>query len=170
MSLESNAYRRAWAAWLPGALPLLEEEKYAEALAAFPKPESAPISFTPAPPAAQRRIALVTSAGSYDRLTQPPFAERSAIGDITARFLPLDLPDDRIAFAHCHYEREHVETDREVVLPRRALRAAGATLAPTMISYMGYTLDWPSFIETTIPQLIAQARADNANCALLVPV
>ncbi|GAC1402842.1 MAG: hypothetical protein NVSMB64_03340 [Candidatus Velthaea sp.] len=170
MSLESNAYRRAWSAWLPGALPLLEAENYAEALAGFPRPPSDPIEFATAPAADQRRIALVTSAGAYDRRSQAPFVEDSAVGDNTPRFFPLDIADERIAFAHRHYDREHAEADREVVLPRRALRAAGATLTPTVMSYMGYNLDWPAFIEATIPQFVAQARYDGANCALLVPV
>jgi len=35
---------------------------------------------------------------------------------------------------------------------------------------MGYALDWATLIESTIPQLIMQAKTDGANCALLVPV
>ncbi|MFN2461941.1 MAG: hypothetical protein ABR591_14885 [Candidatus Velthaea sp.] len=168
MSLESNAYRRAWAAWLPGALPLLEAEQYAEAFRTFPKPEAAPVPFRAAP--RDRRIAVVTSAGVYDRRTQAAFAAHSAIGDTGVRFFPQDLPVDRLAYAHGHYDREHVDADAEVLLPRAALRAAGAELTPTIASFMGYTLDWPSFIESSIPQLLAQARTDGANCALLVPV
>ena len=35
---------------------------------------------------------------------------------------------------------------------------------------MGYAIDWPTLIESTIPQLIRQVKNDGANCALLVPV
>jgi hypothetical protein len=170
MSLETNAYRRAWAEWLPGALPLLEEENYAEALKTFPKPPAPELPLLAAPPAALRRYAFVTSAGAYDTVTQSPFTARSAIGDTTPRFFPLELPDDQLAFAHGHYDQEHVEADREVLLPRRAFAEAGAALASTIHSFMGYNLDWPSFIESTIPQFIAMARAQAVNCAILVPV
>lgn len=170
MSLESNTYRQSWAAWLPGALPLLEDAQYADALAAFPRPPAPDLAFLAAPPSERRRIAFVTSAGAYDTATQAPFVARSTIGDISTRVFPLDLPDERIAFTHGHYKQEHAEADREVLLPRRSLEAAGGVLTSNVISYMGYNLDWPSFIESTIPQMIAQGRADGANCALLVPV
>lgn len=169
MSLEVTRYRHDWAAWLPAALPLLENEQYADALATFPKPPEPELPFLAAPSAPQRRIAFVTSAGAYDTATQAPFFARSPIGDITPRIFPTDLPEERIGFAHGHYEQKHVVADHEVLVPRRSLASAGAVLTPHVLSYMGYTLDWPSFIEATIPQLIAQARADGANCALLVP-
>jgi len=170
MALETNDYRRAWAAWLPGALPLLEAEQYAEALATFPKPKSEPVELAPVVPFLQRRMALITSGGFFDSQTQAPFVSRSATGDVTPRFIPVDLPDEHFGIAHGHYDEEFAQRDREVILPRRALRAAGATLTPTIVSYMGYNVDWPTFIEATIPQIIAQLRADRANCALLVPV
>ena len=168
MAIEPNPYRRAWAAWLPGALPLLEDEEYAAALKTFPRLPLEPLPFRAAP--RDRRIALLTTAGAYDRVTQAPFAAASAVGDITHRVFPVDLADERIALRHGHYDPAEAESDAEVLLPRRALRAAGATLTPNVISTMGYCLDWPSFVEQTIPQLVAQARADGANCALLVPV
>ena len=170
MSLESNPLRTAWAAWLPGALPLLEAERFAEALVGFPKPAYPPIPFAAAPSAAGRRIALITSAGAYDAATQTPFIARSAIGDVSHRVFPMMLPDERISFAHGHYDEEHVLADREVLLPRRALAAEGASLTASVLSTMGYALDWATLIESTIPQLIMQAKTDGANCALLVPV
>ena len=170
MLIEPNAYRRAWAAWLPTALPLLENEDYAAALKSFPKPELATVPFRAAPPPAQRRIALITTAGAYDAQTQAPFAASSAIGDVTHRVFPTDLPDARIALRHGHYDPAAANADAEVLLPRRALRDAGAELTANVISTMGYCIDWPAFIEQTVPQLVAQARADRATCALLVPV
>lgn len=171
MLITPNPYRRAWAEWLPAALPLLEEEKYADALKTFPKPPPGePLVFRTAPPAAERRIAFVTSGGAYDTKTQTPFAEHSAIGDVTPRFFPIDLPAERIDVAHGHYDASFVRADREVLLPRRALREAGARMTATVISFMGYSLDWPSLIDETIPQLVKRAQADSANCALLVPV
>ncbi len=170
MPIEPNAYRRAWAAWLPGALPLLEEEQYRAALASFPRPPFATLPFRAAPAPAQRRIVLITTAGAYDGQTQAPFAAESAIGDVTHRVFPAELPDARIALRHGHYDAGPATADLEVVLPRRALRDAGAELTANVISTMGYCLDWPSFIEQTVPQIVAQARADGATCALLVPV
>ena len=170
MALEANPYRRAWAAWLPAALPLLENADYAAALKSFPKPELATLPFRPAPERAQRRIALITTAGAYDARTQSPFAAASAVGDVTHRVFPTDLPDAHLALRHGHYDPAAAQADPEVLLPRRALRDAGAELTANVISTMGYCLDWPTFVEQTVPQLVAQARADRATCALLVPV
>ena len=168
MAIEPNPYRLKWAQWLPAALPLLEQENYREALADFPKPDHTALPFhrLSEPP----RMAIVTSSGAYDRETQTPFVAHSAIGDLTHRMFPLDLADERIAFSHGHYNPAAAMEDREVILPRRALQAEGAALTPTVISYMGYMLDWPSFIEQTVPQIVRQVSRDGANCALLVPV
>lgn len=168
MAIGPNPYRREWAAWLHEALPLLEREEYKEALKAFPRPELAALPFQRAP--AERRIALITTGGAFDHQTQAPFDAQSAIGDITHRVFATDLPDERIAVRHGHYDPAPAEADREVLLPRQALRDAGATLTANVISTMGYCLDWPSFIDQTIPQIVAQARTDGVNCALLVPV
>jgi hypothetical protein len=168
MSIEQNAYRRAWALWLPGALPLLEREEYKDALAAFPRPELDPVPLRP--PSADRRIALITTGGAYDRQTQAPFDAGSAIGDMTHRVFPTDLADERVALRHGHYDPAPAEADLEVLLPRRALRDAGAALTANVVSTMGYCLDWPSFIDQTVPQIVEQVRSDGANCALLVPV
>jgi len=170
MPIESNPYRREWAAWLPAALPLLENEDYAAALSTFPKPALATLPFRAAPARADRRIALITTAGAYDAQTQAPFAAASAIGDVTHRVFPAELPDARIALRHGHYDPAAATADPEVLLPRGALRDAGARLTANVISTMGYCIDWPAFIEQTVPQLVAQARADGATCALLVPV
>ena len=170
MSLESNPLRDAWAAWLPGALPHLEAENYAEVMPSLPKPEFQPIPFHAAPPAARRRIALSTSSGAYDTQTQAPFASFSTVGDTSFRVLPIGLADERIGFEHGHFSDEFVLADREVLLPRRALAKLGAPLTANLISTMGYALDFATLIESTIPQLIAQLKNDGANCALLVPV
>lgn len=127
---------------------------------------------TPAapPPENPLRLAIVTSSGAYDQRTQAPFAEDSLIGDLTHRVFPADLPAERIAFAHAHYDRSAARSDAETVLPRATLRAAGVSLVPHVISWSGYCLDWPGFIEQTVPQILAQLRADGANAALVVPV
>ena len=121
MSLDSNPLRLSWAAWLPGALPLLEAEQYAQALLGFPKPDHPPLPFLAAPSAAERRIAFITSSGAYDTATQTPFLAQSAVGDVSHRVFPTMLADERIGFSHGHYDDEHVLADREVLLPRRAL-------------------------------------------------
>lgn len=168
MPIQPNPYRAEWASWLSGALPLLEREQYHDALASFPRPVLAPVPFRRAP--AHRRILVISTGGAYDRETQAPFDADSAIGDVTHRVFPMELPDERIALRHGHYDAAPAEADREVLLPRRALRDAGASLTKNVVSTMGYCLDWPALIDQTIPQIVAQAHADGANCALLVPV
>ena len=168
MPLASNPYRRTWAQWLPAALPLLEAENYHEALKDFPKPAPAELSFRQA--GRPRKLAFITTAGAYDSRTQAPFVETSAVGDVTHRVFASDLPSEAIAFRHGHYDPASVVADREVLLPRRALAAAGMPLTKHIVSTMGYCIDWPTLIEATIPAIVAQVRADEADGALLVPV
>ncbi len=168
--MEPNPYRAAWADWLPTALPLLAQTPpaYADALRAMPQPpRGAARAATPSGPL---RLALLSSSGAYDRARHAPFAASSLIGDATHRVLPTDIPADEIALAQEHYDHTAALADLETILPRAALREAGVTLTDHLVTWSGYCLDWPTFIEQTIPQMVARVRADGANAALLVPV
>ena len=86
------------------------------------------------------------------------------------RAFPYDLPNERLEFAQEHIDRDVAARDQEVILPRRALRECSVGVTEHVISWHGYTYDWPAFITQTVPQIVAQVRADGANAALLVPV
>ncbi len=168
--MQPNSYRSAWAAWLSDALPLLAQNPpdYSAALRTFPKPERA--GAAAALPNEPLRLAVLTSSGAYWSRRQAAFAASSLIGDSTHRVMPIDLPQDEIAFAQEHFDHTAALADPETIVPRTTLREAGVQLTDHLISWTGYCLDWPAFIEQTIPQMIAQARADGANAALVVPV
>jgi hypothetical protein len=166
--MKPNPYRAEWAAWLPGALPLLEVENYQAALGTMPRPTLAELPMLRPP--GQLKLAVITSSGAYDRETQPGFVAESLVGDVTHRLFPTSLPAERIAFRHGHYDESGASSDPETVVPRASLQALGVALTDTVISYMGYNLDWPTFIEQTIPQIVATVKTNGATGALLVPV
>ena len=118
----------------------------------------------------EAKISLLTTSGAYDARFQAPFAVSSIVGDITHRTFDVETSDDAIEFAHEHFDHSAALADRECVLPRRTLRSLGARLARNVISWSGFLLDWPSFIEATIPQIVARVHADGANAAILVPI
>ena len=165
-----NEYRERWARWLPSALEALagDAPDFPAVMPAFPLPDIDRTAFTG--PRSELRVALVSSSGAYDMCTQAPFASRSIVGDASHRSFESALPADRIAFAHEHYDRRAALRDAECVLPREALRRAGVTLTPHIVSWSGYLLDWPTFLEATIPQMLARVRADDANAAVIVPI
>ncbi len=165
-----NEYRERWARWLPSALEALAKDPpdFPAVMPAFPLPEIDRAAFTV--PGSDLRVALVSSSGAYEIPMQAPFSSPSIIGDASFRSFESSVPADRIAFAHEHYDRSSARRDAECVLPRETLRSIGVTLTPHVISWSGYLLDWPTFLEATIPQMLARVRADEANAALIVPI
>ncbi|TAM74015.1 hypothetical protein EPN44_12480 [bacterium] len=168
--MKRDRYLEQWAAWLPAALAWLDQDppNYRESEGTIPTPQRPALGI-------QRvdgplRVALLSSSAAYDTATQAPYNESCVIGDSSWRAFPYDLPDDRIDFAHEHFDRAPARRDHELVLPRRALRAAGVETAAHVVTWSGYTMDWPSLLNQTIPQMVARVKADGANAALLVPV
>lgn len=168
--MKLNPYRREWSAWLPLALQALagEPPDYKAVMSRMPLPAR-----KETPLAALReeaKISLLTTSGAYDTRSQAPFAVSNIVGDITHRTFDVDTPDEAIAFAHEHYDHSAALADSESVLPRRTLRSLGARLTRNIISWSGFLLDWPSFIEATVPQIVARVHSDGANAAVLVPI
>ncbi|MGC8484184.1 MAG: hypothetical protein ACP5O6_00920 [Candidatus Baltobacteraceae bacterium] len=165
-----NEYRERWARWLPSALEALAHEPpdFPAVMPTFPLPEIDRSAF--ALPKRELRVALLTSSGAYDTRSQAQFSAQSIIGDASQRTFDIDAPTDKLEFAHEHFDRTHARSDLECVLPRTSLREIGITTTQHVVSWSGYLLDWPTFIEATIPQMLARLRADNANAALIVPI
>ena len=168
--MKLNPYRKEWSQWLPLALSALAQDPpdYKAVMPLMPVP--ARIDVRPVSLTGEVRVALLSTSGAYNSQSQPPFAVSNVVGDITHRVLDLELPDEAIEFAHEHYDRTAALADRECVLPRRTLRALGVRLTRSMISWSGFLLDWPSFIEATIPQIVARVHSEGANAAVLVPI
>lgn len=165
-----NEYRERWAQWLPQALRALAKEPpdYASATPYLPLPTVARVPF--ARVSEPLRIALISSSGAYDMRSQAPFAASAIVGDPTHRVLDLDIPVKYLEFAHEHFDHAPAKRDLECIVPRETLRSLGAQLTPHLISWTGFLLDWPTFIEATVPQIVKQVQADGANAAVLVPI
>lgn len=165
-----NEYRERWAQWLPQALQALAKDPpdYASATPYMPLPAPSPMPF--ARVREPLRIALLSSSGAYDPRTQAPYAACALVGDPTHRVLDVDIPAQHVEFAHEHFDHAPAKEDLECVIPRETLRLLGAQLTPHLISWTGYLLDWPTFIEATVPQIVKQTQTDGANAAVLVPI
>lgn len=168
--MKLNHYRKEWSGWLPRALEALSQDPpdYSAVMPDMPLPNR--VDVAPAAIAGPLKLALLTTSGAYDARSQAAFAASAIVGDATHRVLDLQTPDDAIKFAHEHYDHSAALQDCESVLPRRTLRALGVDLTRHVVSWSGFLLDWPTFIEATIPQIVARVHADGANAALLVPI
>lgn len=165
-----NEYRERWAAWIPSALTALamDPPRFQSVMPHMPLPELPAPAL--APVRGPLRISLISSSGAYDRHTQAPFAAASIVGDPTHRVFETSLPGERIGFAHEHFDQASATADLECVIPRQAIQTCNAQLAHHIISWTGFLLDWPTFMEATIPQIVRQVQADGSNAAVIVPI
>jgi len=123
-----------------------------------------------APPQPKLRISLISSSGAYDPRIHAPFAASSIVGDPSHRVMSVDTPSDSLRFAHEHFDHLHARSDLECIIPRQSLRAFGLELSAQLITWTGYLLHWPTFIEATVPQIVTQVQLDGGNAALIVPI
>ena len=129
---------------------------------------------------AASRIALLTSAGIYVKVSQASFdldAERARPewGDPTWRSIPADASPDELGVAHLHINDEDLLADPEIALPRRLLTrladegVVGSVVA-RHIAVMGYQernlRDWQA---TTAPAIVANLREQGADALVLAP-
>jgi D-proline reductase (dithiol) PrdB len=126
--------------------------------------------FVNGPTLAERRIAVVTSAGLLRR-GERPFVS----GDAAYRVLPGDTPADQILMSHVsvNFDRTAFLRDINVVLPLDRLRemaAAGTigSVAATHYSFMGATD--PRTMETNVRSVAGRLKADRVDGVLLTPV
>jgi D-proline reductase (dithiol) PrdB len=120
------------------------------------------------------RLLLISSAGGYLRHSQEPFNAPDPLGDYAIRTFPVDTDPAAIAFAHEHYDHSAVNEDQQVLLPLAHLRDLVADgvigeLAPSVVSFMGYQPVIPRVLDETIPAILAVAKAEKVDGALLVP-
>ena len=123
----------------------------------------------------ESRVMLITSAGAYLQGVQEPFDAADPIGDYTLRIIPSTTPFAAIAYAHNHYDHKMVDADPQVVLPISHLKdmvdngEIGA-LSPSVASIMGYQPDAARVVDELIPPIIALAKEEEIQAALLAPV
>lgn len=130
-------------------------------------------------PLAEARLAMVSSAGiALDG--DPPFdaeGERRNPwwGDPSYRELPAGTRTGEVSVSHLHIDTRLAERDLNCVFPlERAeeLCAEGllGELAPTHYSFMGYLPRTETFLEESVPRMIASMNSEEVDVVLLVPV
>ncbi|MGD2050057.1 MAG: glycine/sarcosine/betaine reductase selenoprotein B family protein [Chloroflexota bacterium] len=123
----------------------------------------------------QSRLMLISSAGAYLHEGQVPFDEEDRLGDYTLRTFPSSTEFKALAYAHGAYDHQMVEQDAQVALPLRHLEELEAKgeigeLAPTVISFMGYQPDSARVVDELVPQVLAIAKSEQVEAALLAPL
>ena len=123
------------------------------------------------PPLAERRIAIVTSAGLH-RVGDAPF---SAI-DLSYRVLPGSLAASELTMTHSslHFDRTGFREDTNIVFPIDRLRELAEQGAIGSVADYHYSLmgaGWlPHQIEPTMRELAHLLRKDAVDAVCLVPV
>lgn len=122
------------------------------------------------PPPAQRRVAIISTAGLGLR-SDRPFAP----GDGDFRVLPADAGPDEVVMSHTSvsYDRTGFQQDLNVAYPLERLREMAAAgeiggAGAVHLSVMGATD--PARMEPHVAEIVRLLRADRIDAALLVPV
>lgn len=131
-------------------------------------------------PLSRSRFALVTSAGLYDRRSDPQFdlqreAHQPSWGDPNYRVLPGDMLPDQMGASHHHINTTGVLADRNVLLPVDRfveLVSAGrvGSLAGNHYSFMGYQgfpADLSGWTRRYGPEVAGRMRAEQVDCIFL---
>lgn len=139
----------------------------------YTRPKNENVPGSPGIGLSQSKLMVISSAGGYVSDRQTPFDEYNKYGDYSVRFFAPDTPFDKISFAHTHYDRTAVRADPQVLLPLRHLERMVAEgkigeLA-SAASFCGYQPDVRQVLRETIPPIMAQAKAEKINAALLIP-
>ena len=146
-----------------------------------------PVPFTPLRrPVNQSRFALVTTAGIWNKQTDPPFdferERREPLwGDPSYRVLRRDLRQEQVGAGHLHLNNDDLLADINIALPItrfHELVAAGevGSLAESHYSFMGYqgrapdgggdTAEWE---QRYGPEVAARMRDEGVDAVLLTP-
>jgi D-proline reductase (dithiol) PrdB len=123
------------------------------------------------PPLAERRVAIVTSAGLH------PVGDKAfSMVDLSYRVIPGDVSVDDLTMTHTsvHFDRTGFREDVNLVFPIDRLRELEAEGAVGSIADYHYSLmgaGWlPHQIEPTMRELARLLREDAVDAVCLVPV
>ena len=123
------------------------------------------------PPLAERRVALVTTAGLH-RLDDEAFT----FVDVSYRVIPADVETSALTMTHSsvHFDRSGFREDVNTVFPLGRLRELEAEGGIGSVAAHHYSLmgaGWPpEMIERTCDELAAALHADEVTAVCLVPV
>ncbi|MCY4454453.1 MAG: glycine/sarcosine/betaine reductase selenoprotein B family protein [Immundisolibacterales bacterium] len=145
-------------------------EAMAEHLRSLPLPEFDDTALAAGPPLAERRVAIVTSAGLVRR-GEDAFAP----GDADYRVIPGDVQGADLLMSHIsvNYDRSGFVEDTNVVFPidrLRELEAEGTigSVAEHHYSFMGATD--PEKMAAPAARVAGHLAADRVDAVLLTPV
>lgn len=148
-----------------------ERKSHLDRVATLPKYSSQP--WAPGPPLAQRRVAIVTTAGLHVRSDQP-FDSGGA--GIDYRIIRGDVASGDLVMSHAsvNFDRTGFQSDWNVVFPLERLRELvrdkilGA-VAAFHYSFMG-AIPLVTRYEPKARELAALLKADNVDAVVLSPV
>lgn len=132
------------------------------------------IPFTPLKkPLNACRVALVTTGGLYPP-GDPPFDDAHPQGDTSFRVIADDIEPDRLQVAHSHYDHRHVDEDRSVMFPLKALHELAETgviagTAAHHYSFMGYITRPLRLVMDTAPDVAHRLAEQEVDIVLLSP-
>lgn len=134
-------------------------------------------------PLNQSRIALLTTAGIWDRTRDVGFdyarEKREPFwGDPSGRIIPAAIEGDNVGTGHLHINNLHIQSDFNVVLPLDRLRelvgqgvvGAIAKNHYSVMGYQGFPPHLAAWEHETIPHFIGQLQADDVDAVVLAPV
>lgn len=125
-------------------------------------------------PLAEMALALVSTCGAYRREIDCPFDAHNHYGDPSFKEIPRDTGPSALAFAHTHYNHEHVSQDPNVGMPLTHLlelereHVIGRLVDPA-ISFTGFLPEPRQLVQETAPAAARRLVEAGAQAALLVP-
>ena len=122
----------------------------------------------------QSKLGLICSGGFYVPASQEPFDAEHDLGDYTMRLIPWDSDFDELAISHTHYDHTAANQDRQVLLPLRHLQEMVAqgkigSVAQHAFSFSGYLPEADRTVHELAPLIVAAAKQEQLEAALLVP-
>lgn len=136
----------------------------------MPIPEIEEVPCISGPPLAERRVAIVTTAGLTTRQDS-----RFGMGSNDYRVIPANLDSDELVMSHAsiNYDRSGFQQDLNVVFPIDRLKELAAdgvigSVADFHYSFMGATD--PLTLEPAAVQLADFLKKDAVDAVLLTPV
>ncbi|NQU12826.1 MAG: selenoprotein B glycine/betaine/sarcosine/D-proline reductase [Desulfobacteraceae bacterium] len=136
----------------------------------LPCPTFETTPFVEAPPASNRRVAMISTAGLHRRGDRP-----FTLGSDDYRLIPGDAKANDLVMSHIstNFDRTGFQMDLNVIFPIDRLREMAGrgeigSVAEFHYSFMGATE--PEKMEPAIRKLTSLLKKDDINTVLLVPV
>jgi D-proline reductase (dithiol) PrdB len=149
-------------------LPEWDRKRHLDRIRALP--DFGPTPFVPGPPLAERRVAIVTTAGIHRRGARP-----FEVGSADYRVIPTDTPPGALVMSHIsvNFDRTGFQEDLNVAFPLDRLRELHEDGVVGSLSRFHYSFMGASPIQAFEPrarELAGQMKEDGVDAVLLVPV